>query len=144
MVQDNYGVLVLNKRKKSTQFNWLSKVYLILLLILYLFLSHTHWHYHNLTLMSPGVCEVGQFGDTTSCNDCAVGSYQPLPGQPQCTTCQSGYSTLTNGSSLVTQCLSKYTKQPENGASKSNSFHQNLAVYFRLLTKIFLTIDCVG
>ncbi|XP_071107672.1 uncharacterized protein [Haliotis cracherodii] len=52
------------------------------------------------------VCPAGEYrSEANTCQECAVGEYQPNSGRTQCTKCDTGYTTLSTGSSTPTDCL---------------------------------------
>ena len=78
---------------------------------------------HYATASGCFVCAVGTVQNMdnhqhTSCNPCPVGQYQNQTGQRTCIACASGFSTLSTGSSAVSQCRRNYAGMTAVAASR--------------------------
>ena len=49
-------------------------------------------------------CPAGSYSSGGVCEKCSVGSYQPNSGKTQCTSCDTGLTTVTTGSDSITDC----------------------------------------
>ena len=55
-------------------------------------------------ILVVGTCTAGQYGTTSTCEPCGIGTYQPSTGQGKCITCPNGSTTTTTGQSAVSGC----------------------------------------
>ena len=60
------------------------------------------------------ICPEGSYNETGTCEECAIGTYQPWPGQPDCYQCPSGLTTSDFGVTSQSGCIEDSSEENED------------------------------
>ena len=55
-------------------------------------------------------CTSGYFEDDEKCEECPIGTYQPLKEQTECTACVAPKTTLSTASNEETDCVGEFKR----------------------------------
>ena len=84
-------------------------------------------------ILVVGTCTAGQYGTTSTCEPCGIGTYQPSTGQGKCITCPNGSTTTTTGQSAVSGCSGQSRNLLFISLLKLNRAEISLFIIMRLM-----------